>query len=61
MVATISIPKEEYTTLKLKADLFDHYVEVEELSSEELAKIKKALSGPLLSKSEFLKRNQDLS
>lgn len=55
------IPKEEYDLLRNKADLFDHFVETEELSDEELADIKKALKGPFLTKAEFLKRHKDLA
>lgn len=61
MNTTISIPKEEYDYLKIKADLFDHFIESEELTKEELEKIKKALKGPFLSKAEFLKRHTHLS
>ena len=55
------IPKDEYDLLRHKADLFDHFVEVEELSKEELAQVKKALKGPFLTKSEFLKRHKYLA
>jgi len=58
--ASVMIPKDEYEILKKKADLFDHYVETEELSESELSKIHEALKGQLLTKSEFLKRNPDL-
>jgi len=61
MSDTIMIPKEEYDLLKHKADLFDHFVEVEELSKEEIALVKKALKGPFLTKSEFLKRHKFLA
>jgi len=61
MSSTVSIPREEYDFLKKKADLFDRFVESEELDKEDLAKIRKALKGPFLSKSEFLKRHSDIS
>ena len=61
MSETIMIPKEEYDLLKSKADLFDYFVETEELSKEELDSIKKSLKGPLITKSEFLKRHKYLS
>jgi len=60
-MGTISIPKEEYDELVQKASLFDHYVETEELTSEEFKKIKQAMKGPFLTKSEFLKRYPELS
>ncbi|MBN1157329.1 hypothetical protein JXA85_06920 [Candidatus Woesearchaeota archaeon] len=52
----VMIPRDEYELLKSKADLFDHFIEIEELSVEELAQIKNALKGNLLTKAEFLKR-----
>lgn len=61
MSQTITISKEDYDLLKNKAELFDHYVETEELSKEELTGIKKALKGPFLTKSEFLKRHKYLA
>ncbi len=61
MGVSIIVPKEEYDFLKRKAELFDHFVESEELTKDELAKIKKALKGPFLSKAEFLKRYPYLS
>lgn len=60
MEATISIPKEEYEALMIKATLFDKYVETEELTKEELKQIKEALKGPFLTKAEFLKRHPEL-
>jgi hypothetical protein len=60
MNTTISIPKDEYDTLKNKASLFDHYIETEELSASELKNIKKALNGKLLTRTEFLKRHTEL-
>ena len=61
MSESIAIPQEEYDLLKNKAKLFDHFIETEELSKEELKKIKKAMKGPFLSKSEFLKKHSDLA
>lgn len=61
MSQTITIPKEEYDLLKNKAELFDHFLETEELSKEELAGIRKALKGHLLTKSEFLRRHKYLA
>lgn len=58
---SVIIPKEEYDLLKNKADLFDHFITSEELSKEELVRIKKALKGPFLTKSEFLKRHPHLT
>ena len=57
---TITIQKSEYNFLKKKADLFDHYVEAEHLSKEELRKIEKALKGPFISKAKFLRRHPEL-
>ena len=59
--AGVMISKDEYALLRQKADLFDHMVEVEELSEDELAKVKSALKGPFMTKSEFLKKNPDLA
>ena len=59
--ASVVIPKDEYDLLRNKAELFDHFVETEDLSKDELAKIEKALKGPFLTKAEFLKRHKDLS
>ena len=61
MSQTITIPKEEYDLLKNKAELFEHFVETEGLSKKELNQIKKALKGPFLTKSEFLKRHKYLA
>ena len=61
MNETVIIPKEEYDLIKTKADLFDHFIEIEELDKKELAQIKKAMKGPLLTKSQFLKRHKYLA
>ncbi len=61
MSETMIIPKEEYDLLKNKADLFDRYIETDELTKDELRKIKKAMKGPFLTKSEFLRRHPKLS
>jgi len=61
MSETITIPKQEYNQLKNKANLFDHYIETEELSSEELRQIKKGLKGPFMNKSQFLKKHPELT
>ncbi|MBD3259501.1 hypothetical protein GF371_02610 [Candidatus Woesearchaeota archaeon] len=61
MNTTVSIPKDEYDELVKKAVLFDHYIETEELTAEELKKVKEALKGPFLTKEEFLKRHPELS
>jgi hypothetical protein len=58
---SIIIPKDEYESLKIKADLFDQYIETEELTKEEEIAISKALKGPFLTKSEFLKRHKYLA
>lgn len=57
---TVCMPKDEYDYIKMKADLFDKYVETEELTKDELAQIKKAIKGPFLTKAEFLRRHKDL-
>jgi len=41
MAESVTLPKDEYGLLKKKADLFDHFIETEELSKKELAKVKK--------------------
>jgi len=61
MSGSIAIPKDEYDLLKHKAELFDHFIETEELSEAELDKIKKAMKGPFLTKSTFLKKHPELS
>lgn len=61
MSESIAVPKDEYDLLKHKADLFDHFIETEELSKEDLEKIKKAMRGPFLSKGDFLKKHSDLA
>ncbi len=60
MVTTVSIPKDEYDELVRKAKLFQHFVETEEISKEDLSKIKAALKGPFMTKFEFLKRHSEL-
>jgi hypothetical protein len=59
--ATISIPKDEYEALKAKADIFDQFIESEELTDDEIDRINKAIKGPFLSKSEFQRRHRHLS
>ena len=59
--SSVMIPKDEYDMLKSKADLFDRFVETEELSKDEISAINKALKGNLLTKSEFLKRHPELA
>lgn len=61
MGSTLMIPKQEYDLLKNKADLFDRYVETEELSKEELSQVKEALKGPFMTKSAFLNKHPDLA
>jgi ribosomal protein S13 len=61
MSETLIIPKEEYDLLKNKADLFDRYIEVEELSDKELKQIKKAMKSSFLTKSEFIRRHPELN
>ncbi len=58
---TVTVPKKEYEELARKAKLFDEFVETENLSEEELKRIKEALSGPFQSKEEFLKRHPELA
>ena len=61
MSESITIPREEYDFLKQRSNLFEQYIEIEELSKTELAQIKKALKGPFLSKAEFQKRHPHLN
>ena len=61
MAETVEIAKNEYDILKNKADLFDHFIETEELSKEELNQVKKALKGPFLTKSAFLSKHRYLA
>ena len=57
----VIIPKEEYDLIRTKAELFDHFVEVEEISKEDLIKVQTALKGPFMTKSEFLRRHPELN
>ena len=61
MSDSITLPREQFELLKRKAELFDHYVETEECSAEELQRIHDALNGPFLSEAEFRKRNPNLA
>ena len=58
---TIRIAKKEYNELKEKAELFDQYIETEELTKEELKQIKEAMKGPFITKEEFLKKHPELA
>ncbi|MFH0876230.1 MAG: hypothetical protein V1859_09910 [archaeon] len=58
---SVMVPKDEYDMLRAKAELFDHFVETEDLNEEELKSIKKALKGPFMSKFEFLKKHPQLA
>ncbi len=49
------------TNFLKKTSLFDKYIETDELSKDELDQTKKALKGPFLTKSEFLKRHPELA
>jgi hypothetical protein len=60
MSDVVTLPKDEYDILKQKADLFDHFVETEELSPRELARIQQALKGPIMTESDFIKRHPEL-
>lgn len=55
------IPQDEYDLLKQKAELFDKFIETEELTAEEMKMVKKALKGPYMSKSDFLKKHPELA
>ena len=59
--ATICLPKGEYDMLRTKADLFDKFIETEELTNTELNQVKKALKGPFMTKSEFLTKHSELA
>ncbi len=61
MEDTINITMDEYEELLKKANLFDHYIETEELTKEEIKAVNEALKGPFMSKKEFLKRHPELS
>ena len=56
----INIEKGEYEELVRKAHLFDHFIEVEALTQDELKQIRKALKTHRVSESEFLGRHPDL-
>ena len=60
MVDEITIKKKDYLELKEKAEMFDRYIETEELSDEEIKQMKKAMKGPFLREEEFLKRHPEL-
>jgi len=61
MGTEVMLSKEEYDELAKKAALFDQYIETEEITRAELKRIKLALQGPFLTKSEFLKRHPDVA
>ena len=61
MLETVQISKSEYDILKNKADLFDHFIETEELSKQELIQVKKAMKGHFLTKSAFLRKHKYLA
>lgn len=52
MPESITIPKKEYLKLKKKARAFDDFVDSEELTKEELARIMAAKKTRLLTKEE---------
>lgn len=56
----MTLSKEEYDLLKYKANIFDYYIETEELTKQELSKIRTALKSKTLSKDEFLKYHPEL-
>jgi hypothetical protein len=60
MSDSIVISRDEYDSLRSKAELFDHFIETEELNTTELKNIKTALKGPFLGKNEFLKKRKHL-
>ena len=60
MEDTISLSMDEYEELLRKASFFDHYIETEELTKDELKAIKEALKGPFMTKKEFLKKHPEL-
>ena len=61
MESTVVIPKQEYDDLRVKAELFEHYVQTEEINGRELSRIKRALKGPFIAQSEFLRRHPSLN
>ena len=60
MEDTISLSMDEYEELLRKASFFDHYIETEELTKDELKAIKEALKGSFMTKKEFLKKHPEL-
>jgi len=60
MTQTMILSKEEYNLLKYKANIFDHYIETEELTKKELSKIQNALKSNMISKDDFLKKHPEL-
>jgi hypothetical protein len=59
-MSEVMIPRDEYEILRNKAELFDRFIETEELTDDEMKIVKKALKGPYMSKSGFLKKHPEL-
>ncbi len=60
MSSTISIPQNEYNELLRKASLLDIIIDSENLTTEELERLKKARMGPSITEEEFLDRHPEL-
>jgi hypothetical protein len=63
MSETVSISKDEYEELKHKSELLNEIIgiiEEEELTAEEIDKIKKAEKSPPMTEEEFLKNHPEL-
>lgn len=58
---TITISSKEYKLLKYKSKVFDHFIETEQLSKDEIDKIRIALKGPFVSEEEFIKRHPEIA
>ncbi len=60
MSSIISIPQSEYNELLRKASLLNSIIDSENLTPEELERLKKARMGPSITEEEFLNRHPEL-
>ncbi len=60
MAETVTITRNEYESLKKKADILNNIVETEKLSLGELKRLERARRGASITEDEFLKRHPEL-
>ncbi len=61
MAKTVTLQKEEYETLKHKAELLDNIIETEGLTEEEIMQLEEARLGKSFTEGEFLKKHPELN